>query len=187
MMTSDEIKAATERLERLCEEKAYLAQDVMRALIGKDYPDQYDSIGMLKALLRQADPDTHIKLPKDADGITLHVGDSVYARRKDATHGHYYYFNGMVESIEFEKDETYVYVTAEDEDGDQFNTRELHHGSHTPTSGQIVENLVGEAFNLGADKGRANEKYSSTAWEARKELVKRFTEQLKPLLSDDAE
>ena len=47
--------------------------------------------------------------------------------------------------------------------------------------------MVGEAFNLGADMECAKEKYSNAAWEARKELIKRFTERLKPLLSDDAE
>lgn len=148
---------------------------------------QHDEIEQRVNSINNEVEERFMPLPVDADGVLIHVGDKVYARRKDATHGHYYYFNGMVESIEFEKDETYVYVTAEDEDGDQFNTCELHHGSHIPTSGQIVEDLVGEAFNLGADKERANEKYSNAAWEARKELVKRFTEQLKPLLSNDAE
>ena len=180
-MTHEEINAAIERLKVLPEKNIYTCTDVVNAICTHGWVDT------LIGLLQQADPDTHMGVPVDADGVTIHVGDEVYARRKSATYGHYYYFNGVVKSIEFEKDKTYIYAEADDEDGDQFDTCELHHGSHTPTSGQIVEDLVDEAFNLGADKERANEKYSNMAWEARKELVKQYTEQLRPLLSNDAE
>lgn len=186
MMTSDEINAAIKRLKNLVSNNYKMdAFEVMKAAFGAGTP--WDYCDALIGLLQQVDPDTHIELPKDADGIPLHVGDDVYARCESATHGHHYYFNGKVNTLEFDKDGTYSYVTTDDEDGDQFKTCELHHGSHIPTSGQIVEDLVDEAYNLGADKERANERYSNTAWEARKELVKRLTEQLKPLLSDDAE
>lgn len=76
-MTHEEIEAAIKRLSELEEKKSYLARDVMRALIGRDFPDLYGNIGTLKALLRQADPDTHMLLPVDANGEPIHVGDKM--------------------------------------------------------------------------------------------------------------
>lgn len=184
MMTHNEIVSAFERLRALGANGHMTEDEIVGAAFGID--NNYKIRDRLIDLLEQADPDTHIELPLDADGIPLHVGDEVYARRKNVTYGHYYYFNGIVESIEFEKDKTYAYVKADD-DGDEFGTRELHHGGHILTSGQILEDLVDDAFALGVDRAYNKETNSSTTWEARRELVKQYTEQLKPLLADGVE
>lgn len=193
-MNIDFVKNALRRVENsvTCQSK----WDIIDSFMGSvSTVDEFEE--RLVELLKYADVSNRsdgelrdaglMRLPKDADGVPLHIGDSVYARCESETHGHYYYFNGKVNAIEIEKDGTYSYVTTDGGDGDQFKTCELHHGSHIPTSGQIVEDLVDEAFNLGADKERAKERWCNTTEEARKELVRRFTERLKPLLSDDAE
>ena len=72
-MNSDEIKFAIERLRKISHGgRGYNALEVVEAVIPDGpWADSFT------ALLKQADPDTHIKLPLDADGVPIRVGDEV--------------------------------------------------------------------------------------------------------------
>ena len=79
-MTSDEIKAAIDRLEAIPCDDTPGVYGVTGALMDMDMYRSYNAIGLrnrLIGLLEQADPDTHIVLPKDADGMPIHVGDEI--------------------------------------------------------------------------------------------------------------
>ena len=73
MMTHDEVEDAIERLRKLSHgARVYNALEVMEAVI----PDGSWVDGLID-LLRQADPDTHMELPVDADGEYIHIGDEL--------------------------------------------------------------------------------------------------------------
>lgn len=186
MMTHEEIEAAIERLSTLDDDNhPYSMRDVAHAFIGEDaVPIRLSHT--LAYLLQQADPDTHISLPLDADGIPLHVGDEVYVRCKNATYGYNYYYNGRVRSLEFYDERTYAYVRADDDgDGDQFVTSELHHGSHTKNASQIIDDLLYDAFDLGV---RSHcDIYDESVLYEKKEMIKRYTDEFAHLLPDEAE
>jgi len=78
-MTSDEVKAAIERLRSQCDGSfGYSPND---AFLGVSYGMGVVSSSKLRdaliALLEQADPDTHVELPRDVDGLTWHIGDAI--------------------------------------------------------------------------------------------------------------
>lgn len=69
-MTGEEIKAAIERLRKVTHgARVYTATEVLNAIYADDW------VGCLIDLLEQADPDSHVELPRDADGEYVHVGD----------------------------------------------------------------------------------------------------------------
>ena len=68
-MTGEEIKAAIDRLQVLTD------TDIVTALTGEYGWTDKRAREHLIDLLRQADPDTHMELPKDADGEYIHIGD----------------------------------------------------------------------------------------------------------------
>ena len=73
IMTHDEIEAAIERLRKLSHgAHTYNALEAVEAVI----PDGSWVDGLID-LLRQADPDTHMELPRDADGIPIHIADEL--------------------------------------------------------------------------------------------------------------
>lgn len=74
MMTHEEIKAAIERV-RCCKTGGSLV--INSALMGGiDWTFETFRDALID-LLEQADPDTHTELPRDADGVSVHIGDEV--------------------------------------------------------------------------------------------------------------
>ena len=72
-MTHEQIEAAIERLRKIpYMGTAYNAFEILEAVV----PDDSWMYGLID-LLRQADPDTHMELPMDADGVPIRVGDKV--------------------------------------------------------------------------------------------------------------
>ena len=81
-MNGKEVKAAIERLRSQCGGSfGYSLNDVANAFLGESHGMGIASSSKLRdaliALLEQADPDTHVELPKDADGLTWHIGDAI--------------------------------------------------------------------------------------------------------------
>ena len=71
-MTSEEIKATIERLKALSSGcRIYTSTEVVNAVSSGDW------VSGLIELLEQADPDTHVELPRDADGVPIHIGDEL--------------------------------------------------------------------------------------------------------------
>lgn len=82
-MTHDEIESAIERLRKISYgARKYNALEVVEAVV----PDG-SWVDGLTDLLKQADHDTHMELPIDADGVPIHVGDELC--------GHYYPDGGV--------------------------------------------------------------------------------------------
>ena len=84
-MTHEEIEAADERLGAYCED----SYDVMLAFMGwRDYNSVIDCDKFKVALfdlLEQADPDTHMELPKDANDEHIHIGDELITNHSKKT------------------------------------------------------------------------------------------------------
>lgn len=85
-MTHEEIEVAIERLKICCSDSHHVMIAFMDGNSGV-----YHDCGKFKAtlidLLEQADPDTHMELPVDADGVPIHVGNELC--------GHYYPDGGV--------------------------------------------------------------------------------------------
>ena len=74
MMTHEEIKSAIELLRELGEDGRITTSNIIDAIFdGNNYKVRDTLIDLLK----QADPDTHIELPKDAIGEYIHIGDEL--------------------------------------------------------------------------------------------------------------
>ena len=74
MMTHVEIEAAIERLRELgCDGRITTSNIIDAVFDGNNYKVR----DTLIELLEQADPDTHVELPKDADGVPIHFGDEL--------------------------------------------------------------------------------------------------------------
>jgi hypothetical protein len=75
-MTHEEIVAAIERLRELlaCSNRT-TGSEIVGAIVG--YLNTDDACDKLIELLEQADPDTHRKLPVDANGEYIHIGDEL--------------------------------------------------------------------------------------------------------------
>ena len=77
-MTHEEIEATIERLQAMVKPDGYCGNisDVICEFMEGTVSGRllHDT---LIALLQQADPDTHMGLPVDADGVPIHVGDVI--------------------------------------------------------------------------------------------------------------
>lgn len=137
-MTSEEIKAAIERLGKYCNS----TYEVMLAFMNYDYGNSADYgctefKGVLVDLLKQADPDTHIKLPLDADGVPIRVGDEVcgYNHPNGGVYCH-----AIVNPCVIAVGEMLDYSNGK---GWQlWNTLDVHH-YHEPTVSEILDELEG--------------------------------------------
>ena len=79
-MTSEEIRAAIERLRAI--ELPYRYNEILKAFDVKVGTEKCFR-DILIELLEQADPDTHMELPKDLYGKTIHIGDDVRRLREN--------------------------------------------------------------------------------------------------------
>lgn len=76
-MTSDEVKAAIERLRSMKTADRDFIVDVCRAFLGDCEATGNELHYTLIELLEQADPDTYMLMPVDADGERIHLGDEL--------------------------------------------------------------------------------------------------------------
>ena len=76
-MTSEEIKATIGRL-RECDNRTLptIFDAFTYSLLGKHWCNN-DVIEAIVALLEQADPETHLCVPRDADGVPIRIGDEL--------------------------------------------------------------------------------------------------------------
>jgi len=74
-MTQEETKTLVKKLrERSSAIRTYTTEEIMRAIFDGPCPKD-----LVMRILEEANPDTHVELPKDADGMAIHVGDELYA------------------------------------------------------------------------------------------------------------
>lgn len=76
MITHEEIERAIGKLRELmaCSNRT-TGSEIVGAIVG--YLSTDDACDKLIELLEQADPDGHMELPVDADGVPIHVGDEL--------------------------------------------------------------------------------------------------------------
>ena len=78
-MTHEEIEATIGRIQECGEDgDKNAARAVIAFMDGEHHREFQDK---LISLLRQADPETHIELPVDADGVPIHIGDELIPDR----------------------------------------------------------------------------------------------------------
>jgi hypothetical protein len=77
-MTSEQINEAIERITKL--ESDATKASIANAAVGNDggWITNRDFRSFMLALLEQADPSTHMDVPRDADGVPIHIGDLIY-------------------------------------------------------------------------------------------------------------
>lgn len=137
-MTSEEIRTTIERLGTYCNS----TYDVMLAFMNYDHNNNTDYgctkfKGVLVDLLKQADPDTHIKLPLDADGVPIRVGDEVcgYNHPNGGMYCH-----AIVNPCVIAVSEMCYYSNSKD--WELWNTSDVRH-YHEPTVSEILDELEG--------------------------------------------
>lgn len=135
-MTSDEIRATIERLGTYCNS----TYDVMLAFMNYDHGNSADYgctefKGVLVDLLKQADPDTHIKRPLDADGVPIHIGDKVESDHRE---------DGTVVGIEYYKGVgVLIAVRSRNWDTPSWCDPKEYRHHHEPTVSEILDELEG--------------------------------------------
>lgn len=75
-MTHEEIEAAIGRLRSMRIANRDFIVDVCRAFLGGEVTGDELHYTLIE-LLEQADPDTHMNLPVDVDGVPIHLGDEL--------------------------------------------------------------------------------------------------------------
>jgi hypothetical protein len=94
MMTHEQIKDTIVRLRELGDIGRITSFDIVDAVY--DSGNNYKVRDALIAILEQADPDTHMELPRDADGKVIHIGDEVDGvHREDGTVMGIQYYEGV--------------------------------------------------------------------------------------------
>ena len=95
-------------------------------------------------MLRQADPDTHIKRPLDADGVPINVGDVVTAKLL---------FGGTSEPLVVDRMELsrgkdgYLWMIALDTDKSCFNLPDTLRHYYAPTVEDVLREFADEVWN----------------------------------------
>ena len=150
-MNGKEVKAAIERLRSQCDGSfGYSLNDVANAFPGESHGMGIASSSKLRdaliALLEQADPETHMELPVDANGEVIHIGDKVDPTKdlRDLT------VMGVGTSIDSDSDMG-VFVCYDDYGYTWYNAMFLRH-NHRPTIEEVLYaccNEYHEAMLLG--------------------------------------
>ncbi len=135
-MTHEEIVAAIERLRELPKKSIYTSTQVINAITDGPWVDD------LIDLLEQADPDTHIALPVDAEGVPIHIGDEMEMGTKHrrvmtvigvGTPGVHNSYAGVLAGVFVRDADCYTWYSA----------RFLHH-YHKPTVEGVLREFVNE-------------------------------------------
>ena len=130
-MTSEEIKAA---IHRVGNTMGHTIDEVIEALCNRPV-NGCILRGKLIELLRQADPDTHIKRPLDADGVPIHIGDKVESDHRE---------DGTVVGIEYYKGVgVLIAVRSRNWDTPSWCDPKEYRHHHEPTVSEILDELEG--------------------------------------------
>jgi len=161
-VTSEEIGAAIERLKALTSGcRVYTSTEVVNAVSSDDW------VGDLIEVLEQADPDTHMELPRDADGTPIHLGDEMQWR------------DGERSSVVAIGDDA---VFFDDGEGYEYSTPDCVRHYHKPTIEDVLLELVVVAIGDIANKAR-NENMTYDDWEKSNEVIAEYAEKLREVMS----
>ena len=174
-MTHEQIEAAIERLSILDDDnRRYSMRDVVRALIGEDSAPIRLS-HTIAYLLQQADPDTHVELPRDTDGVPIHIGDEMDFC--DGVRG--LTVIGIGTSSANDSD---MGVFVRDDDGYMwYNARFLHH-HRAPTVEDVLVDYYKECRLHASELGFVTDEGKEKAW---RDIATTFAAKLREVMQDD--
>ncbi len=139
-MTSEEIRAAVERLRGL-DSYEMTTGEVVAEFMGTCDSFQYFTLALrnrLVGLLEQADPGTHVELPKDMNDEHIRLGDELeYLGYDDIWRGPF-----KVNELWLRSSEWVAYFNHGIYDSDSLIARCRHH--HAPTVEDILHEFVDE-------------------------------------------
>ena len=141
-MTGEEIRAAIERLEALVRDNAPTVYDVAEVFA---CVNGYGLRNMLIDLLKQADPDTHVELPKDADGEYIHVGDELISKHSKKKF--------VVTRLKYSMKHTWMIGGADKDDLSEYGLyapRETRH--YHPTVEDVLREFVNRVMSYNEDE-----------------------------------
>lgn len=141
-MTGNEIRATIERLRELGEDGRITTSNIVDAVFDGN---NYKVRDTLVAILEQADPDTHMELPKDADGMPIHVGDEMQWR------------DGEVFDVVAIGDNA---VFFDDDEGYEYSTPDCVRHYHAPTVEELLFEF-GKICQDGYDIGNNIHEYAT--------------------------
>ena len=153
-MTSDEIKAAIDRLQVLTD------TDIVTALTGEYSWTDKRTREHLIDLLRQADPDSHMILPEDADGVPIHEGDTME------------FDSGKRVEVEAVSRGGFFYYTYDGEAKWTDATNKRHY--HKPTVEDVLTEMANEVYDDAVNTVRD-----------RDAIVARYTAKLREVMDND--
>jgi hypothetical protein len=171
MMKHEQIESAIERLRKISYgARKYNALEAVEAVI----PDGSWVDGLID-LLEQADPDTHMELPVDADGVPIHFGDELTDPHHagnftvEAIGGnngfipHVVYFRGNGGNLRF------------------YYTNQCHH-YYSPTVEDVLRQFADVGIRIGAKHGIKAGEFTFTADE---DAVAEYAAKLREVMADD--
>lgn len=138
-MTSEEIKAAIERITQL--ESDATKTSIANAAVGNGggWITNRDFRSFMLALLEQADPDSHMELPRDADGAPIHVGDVLYEEGDEPFE---VYAFKVCEMMPSKTNGWELFGGVDGEGFSAYNPATCHH-YYKPTVSEIIDELEG--------------------------------------------
>jgi uncharacterized protein YuzE len=167
-VTHEEIASAIERLRRLPEKSAYKSTEIVNAIA--DCPWSYDFID----LLEQADPETHVALPVDADGEVIHIGDKVESDTSE---------DGTVFGIEyFEGGCVRIAVRPHNWDVPTWHDPEKYHRYRKPTIEDVLVDYHKECQLHASELGFVTDEDRERAW---RDIATTFAERLREMMADE--
>ena len=132
MMKHEQIESAIERLRKIpCGASRYSALEVVEAVV----PDGSWVDGLID-LLQQADPDTHMELPVDADGEVIHIGDEMDCGEHFGVKGVEGFIHGAVAFTVCDPQSVRICAC---------NARMTHH-YHKPTVDDVLREFADEVY-----------------------------------------
>ncbi len=137
MMTHEEIEAAIERLEKHSKEDHSVHAVLCRLMDSRGWLTS-ELRGTFISLLRQADPDTHMELPKDADGEYIHIGDELVSNHSKK--------KIVVTRLQYSREHAWMVGGADKDDLSEYGLYapcETRH-YHKPTVEDVLREFVNE-------------------------------------------
>ena len=165
-MTSDEIRATIDRLKAMPCDDTQSVYVVTGTFMDMDMNGSYSAIGLrnrLIGLLEQADPDTHMELPRDADGVPINIGDEMQWSGGD-----------RFSVVAIGDDAVYF----DDGDGYEYSTPDDVRHYHKPTFEDVVRDMLNDVVCMFDASGGCSAWMTDTK-------VHEYAEKLREVMQDE--
>jgi hypothetical protein len=168
-VTHEEIASTIERLRELGGDGRLTSSNIVDAVFDGN---NYKVRDTLIAILEQADPYSHIELPKDADGVPIHIGDEMDC----GEHFGVQEVEGFIHGA--------VAFTVCDPQPARICTRPAHmtHHYHKPTIEDVLVDYHKECQLHASELGFVTDEGKEKAW---RDIAATFAERLREVMADE--